>query len=167
MSEAEAGRFAANPVARLVGLLPFIAGCEDPARTALAHLATWVVANRGGARTIFDHGPADDREPLARLAPIADFRGGDKKLIDEGLRRLGLSMVAGYERDRDKDRALGQYNPLNAGVWNYEDLMRKLGHSGAVPGATATTAAFTAAPGASGIDATMSVEAALLGIWMG
>jgi hypothetical protein len=161
MTEAEAGRFAANPVARLVGLLPFLAGCDDPTRTALAHLATWVVANRGGARTIFDHGPGDDREPLARLAPIADFRGGDKKVIDEGMRRLALSMVAGYDRDRDKDRALDQYNPLNAGVWNYEETVKKLGHTGPVPAA----AAKTIAPGATGVDAVLSPQAAVTGVW--
>lgn len=118
MGDDEATRFLGNRVARLVGLLPFAAGCDEPGRTALAHLATFVVANRGAARAVFDHGPADDDAILARLAPIGDFRGGDAAVVAAGMARLGLAMLAGYRRDAAKDALTGEYNPINAGAWN-------------------------------------------------
>jgi len=113
MSEKEAAAFRANKVARLVGLLPFVAGCDDAQRTALAHLAVFVVANRGESRRVFDHSPTDDAEPLARLRTIADFKGGDAATLERGMALLGLCMVSGYRRDAELDRILDAYNPAN------------------------------------------------------
>jgi len=112
MTDGEAGRFRSSRVARLVGLLPYLAGCDDAERTALSHLATLVVAGRGEARRAFDHAPADDAEPLARLRTISDFKGGDEAIISRGLALLGLCMVSGYRRDLEADRLLGSYNPV-------------------------------------------------------
>jgi hypothetical protein len=117
MTDGEASSFKANRVAKLIGLLPFIAGCEDAHRTSLAHLATFVLANRGQARGVFDHGPADDVDVLTRLRTISDFKGGDKALIDRGMALLGLDMVAGYRRDVAKDALTGEYNPAASGAW--------------------------------------------------
>lgn len=118
MTADEAARFRDNRVARLVGLLPFAAGCDDAERTALAHLAAFVVANRGGARAVFDHAPSDDVDPLARLSTIADFSGGDPGILARGMALLGLCMLAGYRRDAAKDAASGEYNPINSGAWD-------------------------------------------------
>jgi len=114
MTEKEAQAFRANKIARLVGLLPFIAGCDDAERTALAHLSVFVVANRGQARHVFDHSPADDAEPLARLRTIADFKGGDAPTLERGMALLGICMVSGYRRDAGLDRITGAYNPVTA-----------------------------------------------------
>lgn len=150
MTEGESARFVSNPVARLVGLLPFLAGCDEAERTALAHLATWGVANRGRARAVFDHKPADDRDPLARLAPIADFAGGDRAVIDAGMRRLALCMVAGYVRDRETDLAVGAYNPVAAGIWNADALRAELG---------------VATAGSAAVDAQLSADGAVIMVW--
>ncbi len=112
MTDGEAERFRSSRVARLVGLLPYLAGCEDAERTALSHLATLVIAGRGEARRAFDHCPADDAEPLARLRTVSDYKGGDEAIISRGLTLLGLCMVAGYRRDEEADRLLGAYNPV-------------------------------------------------------
>ncbi len=117
MTEAEINRFRANRVAKLIGLLPFIANCNDSGRTALAHLGTFVIANRGEARRVFDHKPADDSAPLARLWAISGFKGGDRAVIDRGMALLGLCMVSGYQRDAERDRLLDEYNPLVSGAW--------------------------------------------------
>lgn len=114
MTDGEADSLRASRVARLVGLLPFLAGCDDAERTALSHLATLVVAGRGQARAAFDHCPADDAEPLARLRTISDFKGGDEAVISRGLALLGLCMAAGYRRDAEVDGLLGAYNPVLA-----------------------------------------------------
>lgn len=113
MTDAETKRFYDNRVARLVGLLPFIAICDDAERSALSHLATFVVANRGEARRAFDHAPADDEEPLARLRTISDFKGGNEAILARGLALLGLCMVSGYRRDAQIDACFGNYNPVN------------------------------------------------------
>lgn len=161
MTEAEAERFSTNPVSRLVGILPFLAGCEDAERTALSHLAIWVIANRGGARTVFDHRPSDDADPLTRLEPISHFKGGDRKVIDAGMRRLALCMVAGYERDQRKDRAIGAYNPIVEKKWAAAELIGELGGSGA-----AVAAARGAASSEVGVDEVLSAEAAVQGFWI-
>jgi|JFJP01.1.fsa_nt_gi hypothetical protein len=118
MTEEETVRFRTNRVARLIGLLPFVAGCDDATRTALSHLATFVIANRGQARHIFDHAPADDADVLARLRTIADFEGGDRAMIDRGMALLGRCMTGGYVRDAEADRMLGEYNPIVTRVWD-------------------------------------------------
>lgn len=112
MTDGESARFRSSRVARLVGLLPYLAGCEDAERTALSHLATLVIAGRGEARRAFDHCPADDVEPLARLRTISDYKGGDETILSRGLALLGLCMAVGYRRDAEADRLLGAYNPV-------------------------------------------------------
>lgn len=113
MTDTETKRFNDNRVARLVGLLPFIATCDDAERSSLSHLATFVVANRGEARRAFDHAQEDDAEPLARLRTISDFKGGDESILSRGLALLGLCMVSGYRRDVEIDDLFNNYNPVN------------------------------------------------------
>ena len=151
MTEAEAARFGDNPVAKFVGLLPFLAGCQEAQRTALAHLAIWVVANRGGARAVFDHKSADDRDPLARLESISHYLGGDRMVIEAGLRRLALCMASGYLNDKVKDDALGAYNPFSAGAWT-SGILAQLDVP--VPASVAEI-----------LDSTLGIETAKLGIW--
>lgn len=152
MAPEEAASFRENSVARLVGLLPFAAGCDDAERTAIAHLATFVVANRGDARAVFDHAPADDVEPLARLSTIADFSGGDPGILARGMALLALCMLSGYRRDAAKDAASGEYNPINSGAWD----------SGRVEAALLADARAVD-PGV--LDAIMTETQALEGFW--
>lgn len=117
---------AASKAARLVAALPYAAGCPKPESVALAHLATFWIASTGPARSAFDHAPEDDASYLARLAPIADHPGGDPAVVEAGLARLALMMLAGYERDLAADAATGEYNPLNAGAWDVSDARAAL-----------------------------------------
>ncbi len=126
MTDGEAERFRSNTVAKLIGLLPYMAHCDDPERTALSHLATFVIAGRGESRRVFDHSPADDVEPLARLRTISDFKGGDDAMIERGMALLCLCMVSGYERDIELDILLKRYNPLTSGGWNIAETRGRL-----------------------------------------
>ena len=121
----EFDRFTNNKVARLIGELPFIAGCEDAERTALAHLAIYITAIRGG-RAIFDHTKDDNSDPLARLRLGMSFKGGSPDIINHGMHLLALVMLEGYKRDQGKDRLSGEYNPLNDGSWDYEAMKEKI-----------------------------------------
>jgi hypothetical protein len=152
MSGAETERFQSNTIAKLIGLLPFIANCDDPERTSLSHLATFVVAGRGESRHVFDHGPADDVEPLARLRTISDFKGGDDATIERGMALLCLCMLSGYERDADEDARTGEYNPINAGSWNAVSLQTELIRT------------ISERPSAS-LDALMTLEEARILLW--
>ena len=126
MDDAERVRLESSRAARITGALPYLAGCRNPERTALAHLAAFVLACRGGARKVFDHGPADDAEILARLEPVGRFPGGDPAVIRKGMALLGLLMLGGYERDRENDAVSGEYNPLNSGAWKAEEIRARL-----------------------------------------
>jgi hypothetical protein len=113
-----ASRLNASRTARLVAALPWIAGCRRPMRTALSHLATFVLAGTEAARRDFDHAKDDDFDVLARLAPIASFEGGDPALIARGLKLLGMVMINGYRRDAESDGIKGWYNPVGEKAWD-------------------------------------------------
>lgn len=118
-----ARKLKANRTARLIAALPFLAGCEHPERTALSHLATFVLASSKPCRKVFDHDASDNASPTARLAPIADFQGGDKAVIEEGMARLAMIMANGYKKDLEKDKKSGEYNPILAGAWKHESMI--------------------------------------------
>ena len=122
MTENEAARLASNRTARLVAAIPFLAGCDHPERTALEHLSTFVLSSTESCKRIFDHDESDNVSPAARLAPIADFQGGDRAVIEEGMARLAMIMANGYQKDLEKDKASGEYNPILAGAWKHETL---------------------------------------------
>lgn len=123
LTEAESLRLFDSRTARLIGALPYLARCDQPDRTALAHLSVYLLSSRGAARWTFDHRPEDDVDPLHRLATISDFLGGDPLVLGRGMRLLALQMVCGYARDQAKDTVTGEYNPLLAGTW---DAMRMI-----------------------------------------
>jgi hypothetical protein len=124
-TDQERADFALNRTAKLIAALPFAAGCEEAERTALAHLAIYMTELRGG-RTIGDHTLRDNVSPFARLRLLASFKGGDKDILDHGMSRLALVMLASYERSQEEDRLKHQYNPLNAGAWDAAALRREL-----------------------------------------
>ncbi len=114
-----------NKTARLIGELPFIAGCDEAERTSLTHLAVYLLAAESG-RYVFDHCPADDKDIFNRLRLIMSFKGGDKSILAHGMSKLALQMICGYNRDREKDALSGEYNPLNSGAWDFETLKEQL-----------------------------------------
>lgn len=118
LSDEERGRFAHNAVAKLIGAIPFLAGCGAPERTALDHLSTYLLACRDGAR-FFHASPEDDVEVMRRLDRIATFSGGDRMIVDRGMNLLALCMLGDYQRDIDEDRDR-KYNPVASGAFDYD-----------------------------------------------
>lgn len=114
-----------SKVAKLIGLLPFIAGCKYPERTALNHLSAYLIAAKG-AKNEFYHTIEDDEKILDRLQCINHFMGGDKKVLEKGMKLLALVMVHDYKRDIEVDRIRGKYNPLTGGMWSYTELVKQL-----------------------------------------
>lgn len=126
LTEPEAQRLFESKTARLIAALPYLAGCDQPDRTALTHLAVYVMAARGATRWTFDHNAEDDVDPFRRLASIGSFQGGDPIVLGRGMRLLVLQMVCGYARDMAKDTVTGEYNPLLAGSWDATAMIQGL-----------------------------------------
>ncbi len=114
ISETEA--LQANRVARLIGAIPALAGCDDADRVAVQHVVTYLVAQR--LEAIFDHRREDDSPLAARLERISHFPGGNRKIIQRGMNLLTLTMISGYERSLLADRKNGVYNPIESGSWD-------------------------------------------------
>lgn len=112
-------------IARLIGALPFLAGCDEAERTSLAHIGTYLVAARG-SKTTFNHNYNDDKGVMNRLEEIGHFKGGNQAILEKGMKLLALNMVHGYMRDIEYDKSINKYNPISAGVWDYKLLVKSL-----------------------------------------
>jgi hypothetical protein len=126
MDDARRARLFANATAKLIAAIPYLAGCRESERTALAHVATYVIAGSEAGRKAFDHKSNDDYDIFARLATGAGFEGGDPAIINKGMKILASIMIEGYRRDRASDKAKGLYNPVGAGVWNADERLSAL-----------------------------------------
>ena len=119
-------KMANHQVMKLVGALPFLAGCRNPQRIALSHLATYVMAASEGGKDLFLHSFADNSDLFSRLERISHFDGGDPVVIQRGMNLLALAMLEDHRKDSLEDRQNRKYNPLNAGAWDYEKMAEEL-----------------------------------------
>ncbi len=126
MDAPRASRLESNYTAKVIAAIPFLAGCREPERTALAHLATFIVAGSEAGEKVFDHKPSDDFDTLARLAAISHFEGGDPAIINRGMKHLAAMMIEGYKKDLASDKAAGLYNAVGAGAWKAEEKLASL-----------------------------------------
>jgi len=39
---------------------------------------------------------------------------------------IALNMISNYKKDAENDKAIGKYNPLNEGKWDYKEISEKL-----------------------------------------
>jgi len=125
MTTEEKERFAGGRIARLIAAIPFLAGCADAERSAVAHLGIYLLSTRETKR-YFDTRPEDAVSVLERLRLGSNFIGGDKAIIEKGLCLLALNMVSDYKRDVEEDAGLGKYNPISAGAWDFESTVEEL-----------------------------------------
>jgi hypothetical protein len=126
MTEEEKRGLAEGRIAKLIAATPFLAGCEEARRTAVAHLGVYLLSIRPETKPCFNSRPGDDGTVLERLRLISDFKGGDKRIIERGLNLLALNMVSDYKRDIEEDERLGKYNPVATGAWDFKELVAEL-----------------------------------------
>jgi hypothetical protein len=150
LSLGELDRLRKTAAARLIAAIPYLAGCSDPDRFAVANVGTFLLAE--SAESIFDHRDNDDGDVPARLATIALFPDGDQAVIRRGINLLALTMVCHYEQTRETDRARGVYNPLVSGAWDAESVKSRL----------VKEIRAVASPE---MDAVYAIEQALIGRW--
>lgn len=111
--------------AKLIATIPFAAGCEEPERTAIAHLCIYLAEIRGFQK-YYAHLPSDDCDLFKRLGFISTFEGGNQDIIAYGMNLLALTMIEGYHKSENDDRKKGIYNPFVSGKWDYQTLKQNL-----------------------------------------
>lgn len=111
--------------AKLIATIPFAAGCDEPERTAIAHLCIYLAEIRGFQKYCA-HLPSDDSDLFKRLGFISTFEGGDVSIIRNGMDLLALIMIEGYYKSKDEDKENSIYNPFISNTWNYEEIKKKL-----------------------------------------
>ena len=127
MNAEETEAFKNKEIAQLIAAIPFLAKCDNPERTALNHLASYVLSIRVATKPYYncvknDHSGKDITK---RLETISHFTGGDKAILDKGMNIITLNMIADYERDQEEDKISGKYNPVSDGILNYEKEKKK------------------------------------------
>jgi hypothetical protein len=125
MDQEERSRLEGKRIATLIGAIPFLAGCEQPARTAVTHVGTYLLSIKD-TKAFFNADASDDVDVFERLRLIMNFRGGDQRIIDKGMSLLALSMIDDYKRDIHIDETFGKYNPVAAGAFDYESTREGL-----------------------------------------
>ncbi len=125
MSEEEKARFKTKDIAKLIGTLPFIAGCQDAERTAVTHLGSYVLSFRE-TKPYFNANPSENTDVFERLRLGMNFKGGDPRIIDKGMSILALIMLNDYHEDLHIDDAIGKYNPVADGSFDYPSLKAQL-----------------------------------------
>lgn len=124
LTKKERKRMYESPTAELIGMLPFIAKTEEPEREAIANLTIFIVAQR----TPYSYyNPGSDSERLeTRLRHFCNFRGGDRKVIKNGMANLCLMMLEDYCVDQERDKSAGKPNPITLRMIDYEMEKSKL-----------------------------------------
>ena len=107
--------------AKLIATIPFAAECDEPERTAIAHLCIYIAELRGFQK-YYSHLPSDDIDLFKRLDFISTFKGGNKDVIEYGMNLLALTMIEGYHKSENEDQKHGVYNSFVSGAWNYERM---------------------------------------------
>lgn len=125
MDDQEAEWLEDKRIAQLIGAIPFLAGCDQPARTAVTHVSTYLLSIKD-TKPYFNADPTDDIDILERLRLIMIFRGGDRRIIDKGMSLLALNMLDDYKRDIHIDEVYGKYNPVATGAFDYETVREDL-----------------------------------------
>lgn len=125
MTEDEKSWLKNKGIAKLIAAIPVLAGCEDAERTGVTHLAIYLLSIRE-TKHYFNALPADNTDFFERLRLGNNFKGGDRDIIKRGMSILALHMLEDYKRDIHIDEAVGKYNPVGDGVFNYESVKREL-----------------------------------------
>ena len=114
--------------AKLIATIPFAAGCDEPERTAIAHLCIYLAEIRGFQK-YYAHLPSDDCDLFKRLGFISTFEGGNQDIIEYGMNLLALTMIEGYHKSENDDKTNGIYNPFVSGKWNYDICVQRIKQS--------------------------------------
>lgn len=118
-----------NKMARLIAATPFLAGCNKATETSFSHLVIYLMSLDESAKDIYFHNEEDDEDIYSRLFPINGFSGGNREIIQCCMDLMALCMLSNYKKDKEEDEAIGKYNPVGIGKWDYEFMSKQLTES--------------------------------------
>ena len=113
-------------MAKLIAAIPFLAECNKAAETSFSHLSIYIISMDESAKDIYFHKPEDDGDIYSRLFPISGFSGGNGEIIQCCMDLIALCMISNYKKDKEDDEAIGKYNPVGIGKWDYNTMSAKL-----------------------------------------
>ena len=121
MNSEETEWFINKRIVNLIAAIPFLAKCRNPERTALSHLASYVLSIRAATKPYADCVKSDNSvgSISERIKTISYFEDGNQDIIDRGMNLLILNMISGYERDKEDDKLSAKYNPINDGILDF------------------------------------------------
>lgn len=125
LNDVETKRLYGSNTARLIGAIPYVAGCEEAERTAFGHLCLYTAELRAGHGP-GDHTPDDEKSLMGRLRMLTSFKGGDARVIEHGMKLLAYVMITGYRRSLESDASAGILNPFVDGVWDFDAMSAAL-----------------------------------------
>jgi hypothetical protein len=100
-------------LAKLLAATPFLSGCVDAYRTAVASVGTYVLSLYVGDAAACKRSDASD--VMRRIALLDNYIGGNRAIQRRALSLVALTMLWDYHNDADDDAAGGKYNPIVAG----------------------------------------------------
>ncbi|MCF7940018.1 MAG: hypothetical protein K9M84_00255 [Spirochaetia bacterium] len=119
-------RLRANETARLITLIPFLAGSDTPERDGASNLASYLLSTAPATKSYYLHTPFDDDQVSHRLIQALTISSGDQAVCSAGGALLALNMLTDYQRDSTADTLAGKYNPVASGIWDFELLQAAL-----------------------------------------
>ncbi|QEN08655.1 hypothetical protein EXM22_11900 [Oceanispirochaeta crateris] len=114
-------------LSRLIGMLPFIAGTDNPFRDGYTNLSLFLMSKFNPVGDVFCDGTKNNEDIMLPLIPYCHFSGGDDKILTRGMHLIAMVLLVDYRKKQERDLDENRYNPLNSGQWNYEDVMDTLG----------------------------------------
>ena len=115
-----------NTIARLVGMLPFLAKTECPQRDSFSNLSLFIFTSFSESRDLFKLNPLDDEDILSRFQGIMCFTGGNSAIIDRGLSLIALSVLYTYKNKYGDDVTGDYYKILSEDCCNHSCIIEEL-----------------------------------------
>lgn len=125
LRESEINQLENSTTAKIIAMIPFAAGCNNPERIAISHIGIFLMEIKG-YQDYCCHLPSDDSNIYNRLERISHFDGGNQEIIEHGMAILALIMLEGYKKSLIKDIKNKTYNPIASHAWNYKAIKNSL-----------------------------------------
>lgn len=115
-----------NPVARLIGWLPYLARTDQPARDSITNLTIYLLSSYGSSREVYSHSKGSGDSVYSSLSSLMNFTHGNEDILCRGMSLISMVILNEYQRNKKDDLRQGRINPLNTGAWDYSALMQEL-----------------------------------------
>lgn len=100
-------------VAKILGAIPYLAGCDNPDQLAVLEVSLYIVAMRN--KELFSHREKQTIRERINTGFLSPLREGDPNIVDFGLTLLELISLNDHKSDLTSDLLNEHSNPLTDG----------------------------------------------------